>query len=434
MKKRIIVATLLASMVAGLVGCGSSASNETTETAAASSAAEETAEAEPAKEETTEAGEKEKITLWHALTDNELELVQGYIDEFNAQSSLAEVELVYTPTDEMIKQLTIGNIAGDMSDLVLMDNCYTAEFAAAGVLENLSEKYDAWEENQMLEGPMQSVTYEDGVYGLPYACNCIALFYNEDMLKEANVEVPKTWDELVDAAAKLTNDEHTGFALCAAKTGEGAFQIYPFLNQAGADINTLDSEGAIAAIEMLNEMIQAGSASKEVMNWTQADLEKQFAAGNIAMMVNGVWEVEPVRSDAPDLNWDVAPIPIPADGVDATDLGGENLCVTKGANVDACWEFLSWICGKEISPKFCKDMSRFSARADVNNEEWYSDDPQTMFFADYMSATAARVHPRWNECANALEIAYQKVFSGESDAPSAMKEAQAEVDKINAEE
>lgn len=421
MRKKVITAAVVAAMLAGtLTGCGGS-----------SGSSSETGSGEGSS---SPGGEKETITMWHALADNELEIFQKYVDEFNAQSELAQVELVYTPADEYIKQLTIGNIAGDMADMVMMDNCYTTEFAATGVLEDLSSYYNEWDENQMLDGPMQSVTYEDGVYGLPYSCNTIALFYNVDMLEEAGVEVPTTWEELVDAAAKLTTDEHTGFAFCGAKTGEGAFQVYPFLNQAGADINTLDSEGAISAVEMLGSMVEAGSASKEVMNWSQADLEKQFAAGNVAMIIEGVWQLDQLRADAPDLNWDVAKIPVPEGGTDATALGGENICVTSGANAEACWEFLSWICSKDISPSLCKDMSRFSARSDIDNEEWFSDDPQTLFFANYMQDTVARVHPRWSECATALEVAYQKVFSGEASAADAMAEAQAEIDKINAEE
>ena len=421
MKKRIVTATVAAALFMGsLAGCGGSSEPSAGSGSQASSSGSGSG--------------KETITMWHALADNELEIFQKYVDEFNAQSKLAEVELVYTPADEYIKQLTIGNIAGDMADLVMMDNCYTSEFAASGVLEDLSSYYDEWDENQMLEGPMQSVIYEDGVYGLPYACNTIALFYNVDMLEEAGVEVPTTWEELVDAAEKLTTEEHTGFAFCGAKTGEGAFQVYPFLNQAGADINTLDSEGAIAAVEMRGSMVEAGSASKEVMNWSQADLEKQFAAGNVAMIIEGVWQIGQLREDAPDLNWDVAKIPIPADGKDATALGGENICVTSGANTEACWEFLSWICSKDVSPRLCKEMSRFSARSDVDNEEWFSDDPQTLFFANYMEYTVARVHPRWTECATAFEVAYQKVFSGEASAADAMAEAQAEIDEINAEE
>lgn len=415
MKKTIVIPIITAILAGTLTGCGGTADSSTTE-------------------ESGSGGGEEKITMWHALADNELDIFQKYVEEYNAQSEQTEVELVYTPADEYIKQLTIGNIAGDMADMVMMDNCYTSEFASTGVLEDLSAYYNEWDESQMLDGPMQSVTYEGGIYGLPYACNTIALFYNVDMLEEAGVEVPTTWDELVDAAAKLTTDEHTGFAFCGAKTGEGAFQVYPFLNQAGADINTLDSEGAIAAVDMLGSMVEAGSASKEVMNWSQADLEKQFAAENVAMIIEGVWQIAQLREDAPDLNWDVAKIPIPEGGTEATALGGENICVTSGANTEGCWDFLSWICSKEISPQLCKDMSRFSARSDVDNEEWFSEDEQTLFFANYMKYTAARVHPRWSECASAFEVAYQKVFSGEASAADAMKEAQAEIDTINAEE
>ena len=322
MKKTIVIPIITAILAGTLTGCGGTADSSTTE-------------------ESGSGGGEEKITMWHALADNELDIFQKYVEEYNAQSEQTEVELVYTPADEYIKQLTIGNIAGDMADMVMMDNCYTSEFASTGVLEDLSAYYNEWDESQMLDGPMQSVTYEGGIYGLPYACNTIALFYNVDMLEEAGVEVPTTWDELVVAAAKLTTDEHTGFAFCGAKTGEGAFQVYPFLNQAGANINTLDSEGAIAAVDMLGSMVEAGSASKEVMNWSQADLEKQFAAENVAMIIEGVWQIAQLREGAPDLNWDVAKIPIPEGGTEATALGGENISVTSAANTEGCWDFLS---------------------------------------------------------------------------------------------
>ena len=381
--------------------------------------------------ESAESGKKE-VTLWHALTDEEVDRVESYAELFNEQSQKANVKLVYTPRDEMIKKLTIGNIAGDMADMVLLDNPFNAEFAASGVLEDLTEYYNAWDENQFLEGPLSSATYNERIYGLPYCCNCIALFYNEDMMEEAGVEVPETWEELKTSARELTNDEHFGFALCGTKDEEGAFQILPFINSAGGDINSLGSQGSIEAVQLIGDMILEGSISKEIMNWSQADVEKQFVAGNCAMMINGVWQVDTIKKDNPDLKWNVAYIPVSNTGKNATELGGENLCVTKGADVEACWEFVSWICGKEISPKFCKEMSRFSARSDVKNEEWIEDEV-ILFFANYMKDTYARVHPRWTECSSALQIACQKVYSGEATAAEAMKEAQKEVDAINAE-
>lgn len=40
--------------------------------------------------------------------------------------------------------------------------------------------------------------------------------------------------------------------------------------------------------------------SKEVINWTQGDVMNQFISGNIAMMVNGPWQVPTMREQAPD--------------------------------------------------------------------------------------------------------------------------------------
>ena len=40
-----------------------------------------------------------------------------------------------------------------------------------------------------------------------------------------------------------------------------------------------------------------GSASKSVVNWTQADVNDQFKAGNAAMMINGPWQFPVLNAD-----------------------------------------------------------------------------------------------------------------------------------------
>ena len=42
--------------------------------------------------------------------------------------------------------------------------------------------------------------------------------------------------------------------------------------------------------------------SKEVLNATQDDLARQFAAGQLAMMINGSWNIERLE-EAEDLNY-----------------------------------------------------------------------------------------------------------------------------------
>ena len=46
------------------------------------------------------------------------------------------------------------------------------------------------------------------------------------------------------------------------------------------------------------------------INWTQGDVMNQFISGNLAMMINGPWQVPTMREQAADLNWNVALIPM----------------------------------------------------------------------------------------------------------------------------
>ncbi len=371
-------------------------------------------------------GQKNIVRLWHGLTEVELPKFEEMTNNFNEQSKTTEVELVYIPREELLKQLTIGNLAGDMADMALIDNPDTAGFAASGVLEDVTELYNNWSENQMLEGPINSAIYDEKIYGVPYAYNNLALFYDKDMLSEAGVEVPTTWDELSEAAQKLTTKEHYGFAFCSIKNEEGTFQYIPFLTSAGGSFDKMDSTENIKTLTFLYDMIAKDSVSREVISWTQADIEKQFATGKTAMMINGPWNIPQIQADAPDKNWGVAYIPKDKDY--SSCLGGENLCITKGANKDTCWEFIEYLCGKKINATFCKSVSKFSPRSDVDNEELYKDDEILKVFSENMENAKARgPHPLWTQISTDIQIMMQEVFTGAKTPEQAANDAQAKI-------
>ena len=67
----------------------------------------------------------------------------------------------------------------------------------------------------------------------------------------------------------------------------------------------------------------------------------QFISGNLAMMVNGPWQVPTVRQQAPNLKWNVVLMPVGKKP--ASDFGGENFAVVKGNNVDEAVAFLKFV-------------------------------------------------------------------------------------------
>ena len=133
-----------------------------------------------------------------------------------------------------------------------------------------------------------------------------------------------------DVAKKTKKGNVYGFAHCALKNEEGTFNFLPWVWSTGQTSYEINSEGGIKALEFEKSLVESGAFPKEAINWTQGDTMNQFISGNLAMMINGTWQIPTMREEVPDLNWNVAPIP--QDKQQASGLGGENYAVIAGGN------------------------------------------------------------------------------------------------------
>ena len=143
---------------------------------------------------------------------------------------------------DLKKSLLQSAGAASLPDIVIINSPDHQQFAELGIAANLDERLAEWGQlDQYPEGLIASATYEDSVYGLPISANCLAMYYNPEMLEAAGVDVPTTWAEMEDAAAALTTPEHYGFAYSAINNQQAVFQFLPALWQSGGDLYDLES-------------------------------------------------------------------------------------------------------------------------------------------------------------------------------------------------
>lgn len=440
MKRSLAVLTALAMTAGTLMGCGGSADTPAAEQPAQEQPAQEeqapqaeSTETETAEAENSGAEGRTEITFWHYMSeDKEGKFVNEAVEEFNNSQDEIFVNAQYLPRAELMKQYTIGVVSGELPDCGMVDNPDHNSYASMGVFEDITDLYNSWDEANFMEGSINSCYYDGKLYGLPWGNNCLGLFYNKEMLEAAGVEVPATWSELEAACEKLTTDSCKGLAISAIGNEEGTFQYMPWLLSSGGSVMDLTSEGSKESMTYLYNLIEKGYVSRECVNWTQADAEKQFAAGQAAMMINGPWQFSGLANDAPDLDYGVAKVPKADDGDYASVLGGENVAICTGANVEASWTFLTWITSKEKSQEICKSIGRFSPRADVNVQEMFEGDPLNSVFAEVMPNAQSRgPSPDWPEISAAIYTAQQEVFTGQKDVDTAMADAQAKIDAIS---
>lgn len=373
---------------------------------------------------------KEIVSIWHYFSEPDAPVFIEYIKEFNSIQDKYIVKAEFVPREELLKQYAMGLVAGELPDIGMIDNPDHASFSQAGLFEDITDRFNQWEDNKFLLGPLNSVKYKDRIYGLPQAVTCLALWYDVDMFRENNIKVPTNWNQLQEVAKTLTFGDRKGIAWSAVKNEEGTFQFLPWIISAGGNIEKINSQESVLALTFLTGLVKNGYASKEILIWGQGDIEKQFNSGKAAMMINGSWMIPSVRKNAPNKNWNVAKIPM--DKKYASVLGGENFAIIKDKNLEGAWEFLKWFISTEVSERYCKEINKFSPKSNVDIESMYGDDPIMRVFADQIIYAVPRgPHPKWPEISSAIINAEHESITLNKTPKESLDEARKVIDKIN---
>lgn len=371
----------------------------------------------------------EDITLWYYWeTEGHQKALDEMIATYNESQDAYNVTAKYVPFADFKKQLSIGASASELPDLVILDSPDHASYASMGIFADLTDKFDV---STYYEGPVASATLDDTLYGVPFGCNCLALYYNQDMFDEAGItKVPETWDELKETAEKLTTDTVSGLAFCSVQNEEGTFNFTPWLWSTGASSYEIDSEGGIRALTFVKDLVDSGVMSKECINWTQGDVMNQFISGNVAMMINGPWQIPTMREEAPDLNYDVALIPM--DTQYASAIGGENYAVVAGGNEEGALDFLEYATQEEQVIFMMDQMGYISADKEIAaNQFTEEEDAIYKKFVEEMDYAQARGPlPEWPEVSDAISLAFNQVMTGTATPEDAAAEAQATIDSV----
>lgn len=132
-----------------------------------------------------------KITWWDYMSSDEMvEALTKVIDDYQKANPHVKIERTYVPFGDLKNKLLLGSAAGQLPDIVWIDNPDHQAFAAAGVLADITAEVKEWgQADQYFDGPWSSTVYKDKNYGVPNSSNNLALYYNVDMLEQAGVKL-----------------------------------------------------------------------------------------------------------------------------------------------------------------------------------------------------------------------------------------------------
>lgn len=214
----------------------------------------------------------------------------------------------------------------------------------------------------------EDISENGAYYGVPLQIDTLALFYNEDLFKAADLAGPPTnWNDLTDMAAILTvpdeagNIKTAGVALGTFNNIDHASDIISLLFvQNRADLNNLGGatkQNAIDALGIYYTYFATGDENGRGKSW-DASLENSkvaFANGNLAMFFGYSWDIFEIKQRNPDLNFKVVPVPqLPPDRKETIASYWVEGVSSKTKNSKAAFEFLKYLGKKSTLEKLYK--------------------------------------------------------------------------------
>ena len=395
MARRLLLAALAALTLAATAACGSSS--------------------------TSDSSPNTLTEMDYYNTDPGLSALPKLLDQCGKQNGVTIQRQVVPDLRTKLLQLA-GSHA--VPDLVLMDNPDLQQLAATGALADLGTA--GVSTAGLYPNIVAAGEYQGKLYGLAPGVNALALFYNTKLFTAAGLRPPKTWNDLTADAAKLTTGAQHGIGFAVPATEEGSFQFEAFFLSAGADLKTLNSAQAVSALRLLQNLVNSGSAPKDVLSWTQANVEEQFANGSLAMMVNGPWQL-PQLAKANMTDFAVVPIPVPDSGGTASGaLGGEVWAAGNNGKTAKAAAVIKCLTAAQNSLSWSKLVDYIPSNENAA-QQLAASDPQLKTFVDGIGGAKGRTaelganYPRYSQ---ALWTAVQSALAGQASPQAALNQAQ----------
>ena len=288
------------------------------------------------------------------------EILNGYAEAYMAEHPDVQIQWSFEGgyADVKNRLLTVQEGGGDLPALAIMlatdiYDLVNAEaiqtWDAVATEEYLADFTPTWLGNSYYD-------YDgDGtgeLYGLPFQRSTVLLYYNADLLTEAGLEVPTTWEELAMAAQALTTDAREGI-LIPNSWPYWVFQ--PFAAGAGQNIVSdsdvevfFDNPGVIDALQYWIDLYQTYGATPDGVQDNWGDAPGAFADGSAAMIVHSSGSMRSILNNA-EFTVGVGGLP-GKDGGSFTVTGGGNMYLVAGideATAAAAWDFVQWLTAPE---------------------------------------------------------------------------------------
>ncbi|MFC7326177.1 ABC transporter substrate-binding protein [Marinactinospora rubrisoli] len=264
------------------------------------------------------------------------------------------------------------------------------QFALAESVLDLTDYGFESHADRFTDSAWEQVNVAGGVYGVPQDTGPMVMFYREDLLDEAGIEPPTTWEEFAQAARDYREHDPDGYLTSIDPLDAGGVDSLlwqagsrPFAVEGDSTIALdLADEGARRFSELWTPLLADDLVHAE-QGWTE-EWWRGMSSGRYAMWIAGAWAPGSLETTIPETSgsWRVAPIPQWEEGtpVNAENGGSSVAVLSQSENTLAAIGFAQWL---NTDPEAVRSLSRdaglFPATTELlEDPEWLGQESEVM--------------------------------------------------------
>ncbi len=386
------------------------------------------------------------VTFWHGMSGVLNPSINELTEEFNKLNPGILVNAQYQGTYSVLNQKLIASVAaGNPPTLTQVFPTWTEQLIRANAIVPM-EKFikgpyglSSAELNSFYPALLKANTFRGVIWTLPFNKSVYLLFYNADLLKQNNLKVPATWDELVRVARALTLEQggrvvRYGFVV---RPTVDYFSIMlltnggRFLKPYGKLVD-FNSEAGVEALQFLVDLVQKHKVAYVIPGFADAD----FGAGRTAMYIATSPGVSFAQAAvAGKFQMGVATLPYRK--VQTTLLSGTDVAITAKATPEqqlAAWKYVKYITGPVGTARWALRTNYLPVRRQAQRTlQSVYERQNPLLLPNLASLPIAQTEPsiaEWQEVRDIMDAAMEAALLGKLTPKEALDDAAAKANRV----
>lgn len=240
--------------------------------------------------------------LWPAGSAKQQNLIlTDIIKQFEAENKGVKIKVEVLENEQYKNKMKVLSSSNELPDVGFTWAAgYMTPFVKGGLFAEMDDVLDDGLKDSFVSGTTEAFALEGKTYGLPLELNIAPIYYNKEIFKKHNLEVPQTYEEFQEVVKTLAAKGVAPIALGNKDRWTGSlWYMYladriggtEVLNKAINRTGTFEDPALITAAEEIQNLVKANAFNKGFNGMSNDEGKAEFLNGNAAMYLMGTWEL-----------------------------------------------------------------------------------------------------------------------------------------------